>query len=380
MARTFRVGLIGYKFMGRAHSNAWRQAPKFFDLKANVEMHTICGRDAAGVQAARAKLGWQFAATDWREVVESPLIDLVDIGAPNFAHAEMAIAALKNGKHVLCEKPLGRDLKECEAMLTAAKKSGCVHMVCHNYRRIPAIALAKRLMDEGALGRIYHFRARYAQERLADPEFPLDWRLQKETSGGGVPGDIGSHIVDLARYLVGEFTQVCGLVHTFIPERPRADLLAKGTRKLGKVTVPDTTAFIGWMTGGVMASLEATKYALGRRNQITLEINGSKGSLYFDFENMNNLKFYNGDDPKDRQGFRDILVTQRDGVQPYVANWWPPGHGLGYEHTFVHTVADFVNACADGKSVHPTFEDGWKNQRVLTAVEESSAKGRWVKI
>jgi predicted dehydrogenase len=366
--------------MGRAHSNAWRQAPKFFDLKANVEMHTICGRDTAGVQAARAKLGWQFAATDWREVVESPLIDLVDIGAPNFAHAEMAIAALKNGKHVLCEKPLGRDLKECEAMFAAAKKSGCVHMVCHNYRRIPAIALAKRLMDEGALGRIYHFRARYAQERLADPEFPLDWRLQKETSGGGVPGDIGSHIVDLARYLVGEFTQVCGLVHTFIPERPRADLLAKGTRKLGKVTVPDSTAFIGWMTGGVMASLEATKYALGRRNQITLEINGSKGSLYFDFENMNNLKFYNGDDPKDRQGFRDILVTQRDGVQPYVANWWPPGHGLGYEHTFVHTIADFVNACADGKSVHPTFEDGWKNQRVLTAVEESSAKGRWVKI
>jgi len=380
MAKTFRVGLIGYKFMGRAHSNAWRQAPKFFDLKANIERHTICGRDAAGVQAARAKLGWQFAATDWREVVESPLIDIVDIGAPNFAHAEMAVAALKNGKHVLCEKPLGRDLKECEAMFAAAKKSKCVHMVCHNYRRIPAIALAKRMMDEGALGRIYHFRARYAQERLADPEFPLDWRLQKETSGGGVPGDIGSHIIDLARYLVGEFTSVCGLVHTFIPERPRAALLAKGTRKMGKVTVPDSTAFIGWLAGGVMANLEATKYALGRRNQITLEINGSKGSLYFDFENMNNLKFYHGDDPKDRQGFRDILVTQRDNIQPYVANWWPPGHGLGYEHTFIHTVADFVNACADGKSVHPTFEDGLKNQRVLTAVEESSARGKWVKV
>jgi predicted dehydrogenase len=232
MAKTFRVGLIGYKFMGRAHSNAWRQAPKFFDLKANIEMHTICGRDAAGVQAARAKLGWQFAATDWREVVESPLIDIVDIGTPTFTHAEIAIAALKNGKHVLCEKPLGRDLKECEAIFAAAKRSKRVHMVCHNYRRIPAIALTKRMMDEGALGKIYHFRARYAQDRLADPEFPVDWRLQKETSGSGVHSDINSHIIDLARHLVGEFTDVCGLVHTFIPERPRADLLAKGKRQL----------------------------------------------------------------------------------------------------------------------------------------------------
>jgi predicted dehydrogenase len=366
--------------MGRAHSNAWRQAPKFFDLKANIEMHTICGRDAAAVQAARAKLGWQFATTDWREVVESPLIDIVDIGTPTFTHAEMAMAALKNGKHVLCEKPLGRDLKECEAMFAAAKKSKAVHMVCHNYRRIPAIALAKRMIDEGALGKLYHFRARYAQDRLADVEFPLDWRLQKETSGSGVHSDINSHIIDLARYLVGEFTEVCGLVHTFVPERPRADLLAKGARKLGKVTAPDSAAFIGWMTGGVMANLEATRYALGRRNHIEIEINGSKGSIYFDFEDMNRLKFYNGDDPKDRQGFRDILVTQRDGVQPYVANWWPPGHGIGYEHTFVHAVADFVNACVEGKPVHPTFEDGLKNQRVLTAVETSSAKGKWVKV
>jgi len=380
MPKTFRVGLIGYKFMGRAHSNAWRQAPKFFDLKANIELHTICGRDAAGVQAARAKLGWQFATTDWREVVESPLIDIVDIGTPTFAHAEMAIAALKNGKHVLCEKPLGRDLKECEAMFAAAKKYKRVHMVCHNYRRIPAIALAKRMLDEGALGKIHHFRARYAQDRLADPEFPVDWRLQKETSGSGVHSDIGSHIVDLGRYLVGEFTSVCGLVHTFVPERPRADLLAQGTRKLGKVTAPDCSAFLGWMENGVLANLEATRYAPGRRNHFEIEINGSKGSIFFDFEDMNRLKFYNGDDPKDRQGFRDILVTQRDNIQPYVSNWWPPGHGIGYEHTFVHTVADFVNACAAGQPVHPTFEDGWKTQRVLTAVEKSSASSKWVKI
>jgi len=380
MSRTLRVGLIGYRFMGRAHSNAWRQAPKFFKLKANVEMHTLCGRDASAVQAARAQLGWQHAVTDWREIVESPLIDIVDIATPTFSHAEIAIAAAKNGKHVLCEKPLALNLKECEAVYAAVKKAKVVHMVVHNYRRIPAIVLAKRMLDEGALGRIHHFRARYAQDRLADPEFPLDWRLQKETSGGGVHSDINSHIIDLARYLVGEFTQVCGLVHTFIPERPRADLLAQGTRKLGKVTAPDSAVFIGWMEGGVMANLEATRYALGRRNQITIEINGSKGSLYFDFEDMNRLKYYNGEDPKDRQGFRDILVTQRDNVQPYVANWWPPGHGLGYEHTFVHAIADFVDACADGKSVQPTFEDGLKNQRVLTAVEESSAKGKWVKL
>ncbi|HEV2693197.1 MAG TPA: Gfo/Idh/MocA family oxidoreductase [Verrucomicrobiae bacterium] len=380
MAKTFRVGLIGYKFMGRAHSNAWRQAPKFFDLKANIEMHTICGRDAAGVNAARAKLGWQFATTDWREVVESPLIDIVDIGTPTFTHAEIAIAALKNSKHVLCEKAMARDLKECEAMFAAAKKSKRVHMVCHNYRRIPAIALAKRMMEEGVLGRIHHFRARYAQDRLADPEFPVDWRLQKETSGSGVHSDINSHIIDLARYLVGEFTSVSGLVHTFVPERPRADMLAKGKRQLGKVTAPDSAAFLGWMEGGVMANLEATRYASGRRNHIEIEINGSLGSIVFDFEDMNRLKYYNANDPKDRQGFRDIIVSQRDGIQPYVSNWWPPGHGIGYEHTFVHTVADFVNACADGKPVHPTFEDGLKNQRVLTAVEESSAKGKWVKL
>jgi predicted dehydrogenase len=312
--------------------------------------------------------------------VESPLIDIVDIATPTFTHAEMAIAALKNGKHVLCEKPMGRDLKECEAIFAAAKKAKGVHMVCHNYRRIPAIALAKRMLNEGALGKIYHFRARYAQDRLADVEFPLDWRLEKATSGSGVHSDIGSHIVDLARYLVGEFVQVCGVVHTFVPERPRADLLAKGKRQLGQVTAPDSSAFIGWLENGALANLEATRYALGRRNQISLEINGSKGSLVFDFEDMNKLKFYNSDDPKDRQGFRDILVTQRDGIQPYVANWWPPGHGLGYEHTFVHAIADFVNACADGKSVQPTLEDGLKNQRVLTAVEKSSATGKWVKV
>jgi predicted dehydrogenase len=380
MARTLRVGLIGYRFMGKAHSNAWRQAPHFFNLKANVELHTICGRNAAGVQAARAQFGWQNSTKDWKEVVESPLIDIVDIGAPNHLHAEIAIAAARNGKHVLCEKPLALNVKQAEAMLAAAQKAKIVHMVCHNYRRIPALALAKKMMGEGVLGKIFHFHARYAQDWLVDPEFPINWRLQKETSGSGANGDINAHIIDLGRYLVGEFKEVCGLLHTFVTERPLADVLAKGARKMGRVTVDDAAMLIGRMENGVLANLEATRYASGRKNHIEIEINGSKGSLYFDFEDMNRLKFFNGDDPKDRQGFRDILVTERGGVQPYVGNWWPPGHLIGYEHTFVHTVADFVNACVDGKPVAPTFEDGLKNQRVLAAVEESNQKGRWVKL
>jgi predicted dehydrogenase len=380
MAKTLRVGLIGYRFMGRAHSNAWRQAPRFFPLKANLELHTIAGRNAAGVQAARAQLGWQHATTDWREIVESPLIDIVDIVTPTNCHAEMAIEAAKNGKHILCEKPLALDVKQAEAMFAAAQKAKVIHMVCHNYRRIPAIALAKRMMGEGTLGRIYHFYARYAQDRLADPDFPLDWHLQKEAAGGGVHADINSHLIDLGRHLVGEFREVCGLLNTFVPERPLAEALAKGARKMGKVTVPDSALVIGRMENGVLANLEATRYALGRKNHIAVEINGSKGSLYFDFEDMNKLKFYNGGDPADRRGFREIQVTERDGVQPYVGHWWLPGHGIGYEHTFIHTVADFVNACIEGKPVQPTFEDGLRTQRVLAAVEESSQKGKCVKL
>ncbi|HET7626413.1 MAG TPA: Gfo/Idh/MocA family oxidoreductase [Verrucomicrobiae bacterium] len=387
MAKTLRVGMVGYRFMGKAHSNAWRQAPKFFPLKAHVEMHTICGRDPGNVQAARAQYGWQRATTDWREIVESPLIDIVDIVTPTNSHAEIAIAAAQNGKHVLCEKPLALDVKQAQAMFAAAQKARVVHMICHNYRRIPAIALAKKMMTENALGRIFHFRARYAQDRLVDPDFPLDWRLQKETSGSGVHSDINSHIIDLGRHLVGEFKEVCGLTHTFIPERPILETpkkpgiaVSKATRKMGNVTVPDSAMFMGRMGDGVLANLEATRYAYGRKNHIEIEINGSKGSLYFDFEDMNRLKFFNGDDPKDRQGFRDILVTERDGIQPYISNWWPPGHPIGYEHTFVHAIVDFVNACAERKPVTPSFEDGLKNQQVLHAVEQSSKTGKWVKL
>lgn len=384
---TLRVGMIGYRFMGKAHSNAWRQAPHFFPLKAGVQLHTICGRDAGGVEAARAQFGWNNASTDWKAVVNSPEIDIVDINTPNDSHAEIAIAAAKAGKHVLCEKPLALTVAQCKEMLDAAKKAKVVHMVCHNYRRIPAIAQAKKMVAEGAIGEIYHYYARYAQDWIVDPEFPLVWRLQKGVSGSGTHGDITAHIIDLGRYLVGEFKEVCGLMHTFIKERPLIDqsgkgdgLGAKAGKKMGKVTVDDASMFIGRFTNGALANLEATRFALGRKNHIELEINGSKGSLHFDFEDMNRLKFFDNTNPADRQGFRDILVTQGGGTHPYVGQWWPPGHIIGYEHTFVHTIADFVNACVDGTPVQPTFEDGLKNERVLEAVEESAKSRQWVKV
>jgi len=399
--------MVGYGFMGKAHSNAWRQATYFFPLRAKIEMQTVCGRNPAGVQAARVRLGWQYAATDWREVVESPLIDVVDIVTHNDSHAEIAMAAAKAGKHVLCEKPLAFNVKQAEAMLAAVEKARVTHMVCHNYRRVPAIAQAKTMIADGALGQIHHYHARYAQDWLVDPETPMQWKLDKALCGSGALGDIGVHLIDLGRYLVGELKEVCGMMHRFVKERPLAQkseasasppakpaarvakgkatqggaaLSVKPAGPLGKVTVDDATVFIGTFENGALANLEATRYAPGRKNQMTLEINGSKGSLCFDFEEMNRLKFCDAASLPDRQGFRDILVLQPGGVHPYVGQWWRAGHLLGYEHTFVHTVADFVNACVDQKPVHPTFEDGLKNQRVLAAVDESVKKRAWMKV
>lgn len=379
--------MIGYRFMGKAHSNAWRQAPRFFPLKAGVEMVTICGRDAVAVEAARAQFGWEKTSTDWREVVNSPDIDIIDVNTPNDSHAEISIAAALAGKHVLCEKPLAMNVKQCEAMVAAAKKTGIVNMVCHNYRRIPAIAQAKKMVDEGVLGRIYHFRARYAQDWASSPDLPLIWRMQKGSSGSGALGDINAHIIDLGRYLVGEFAEVCGMMDTFIKERPLLSTGGKGQgiggksgKGMGKVTVDDSAVFIGHFKNGAVANLEATRFSPGRKNHIEIEINGSHGSMYFDFEDMNRLKFYDNTAPADRKGFTDILVTQGGGIHPYFGAWWPVGHIIGYEHTFIHTVADFVNACVDGKSVQPTFQDGLENQRVLEAVEKSAKTRKWVKV
>ncbi len=386
MAKTLRVGMVGYGFMGRVHSNAWRQAPYFFPLKAKVELHTICGRTPAAVQTARAQLGWQFAATDWQEVVESPLIEIVDIVTPKDSHAEIAQAAARAGKHVLCEEPLALNVKQAASMLAAAQKAKVSHMVCHNYRWTPAIAQARKLLGEGALGQIYHFHARYAQDWLA--ETAAEARSKATASGSGAHSDMGVHLIDLGRFLVGEFKEVCGQMDTMLEESPPATQSGAGDassarkrpKKRAKVEVDHAASFIGRFENGAIANVEATRCAPGRKNQMWFEINGSKGSLCFDFEDMNQLKFYDCGAPPDRQGFRDVLVTQPGGIHPYVGNWWGAGNSLGYEHTFVHAMADFVNGCADRKTVSPNFEDGLKNQRVVEALEESVKTRRWVKV
>jgi predicted dehydrogenase len=370
---TLAVGLIGYNFMGRAHSNAWRQAPHFFDLPAHLRLEAICGRNRAAAKRAATKLGWHKAETDWRRLVSDPEIDIVDICTPNDTHCEIAIAAAQAGKAILCEKPLARNAAEAERMVRAVKEARVVNMICHNYRRIPAIALAKQMIERGEIGdRIFHFRARYGQDWIVDPNFPLVWRLQSKVAGSGALGDIFSHIVDLARYLIGEFREVCATAETFVKQRP----LRSGSRKRGKVTVDDAVTMIGRFRNGALASLEATRFAPGRKNSITLEINGSGGSLFFDLEEMNRLKFFGMRDPKGRQGFRDILVTEPS--HPYIDKWWPPGHIIGYEHTFIHTIADFVNAAVAAKVVQPSFKDGLQNQRVLNAVARSVRDEEWV--
>jgi predicted dehydrogenase len=385
MAKTLRVGLIGYKFMGKAHSNAWRQVNHFFpELPAKTELTAICGRDAGAVEEARAIFGWNRAETDWRKIVDAPDIDIVDVGAGNDTHCEMAVAALEAGKAVICEKPLAINLAQARQMLAAARRSGGVNMVCHNYRRIPAVALARQMIEAGELGKsIRHFHARYAQDWLVNTNVPLSWKLQKNLAGSGANGDINAHIIDLGRYLVGEIKEVCGLMETFVKERPvmrpggdrRVPIV--GGRK-AKVTVDDTVTWIGRFENGALANLEATRFATGRKNHITFEINGDKGSLYFNFEDMNRLKFYSADGPNGRRGFTDIIVTERD--HPYTGHWWPPGHIIGYEHTFVNAFADFIQAVVAHKSVQPTFLDGARCMAVLEAVAESSATRKWVRV
>ena len=373
--RPLRVGLIGYGFMGRAHSNAWRQAPRFFELPAEVRMSTLCGRDGPAVKEAARRFGWEKIATDWRAVVDDPEIDIIDISTPNDTHAAIAIAAAEAGKAILCEKPLARDLAEAEQMTNAVRKTRVVNMVCHNYRRLPALALAREMIARGDLGeRLFHYRARYAQDWIANPQFPLVWRLRSTKAGSGSLGDIGSHIIDLGKYLVGEFREVCGTLETFVKERPLPG--QRGGR--GKVKVDDAVSVIGRFRNGALASLEATRFAPGRKNALTIEINGSEGSLVFNLEEMNRLRFYSARDPEGQRGFREIIVTEPS--HPYVKHWWPPGHLIGYEHSFIHTMADFVRAVAERKSIAPGFADGLANQRVLAAIEQSTRDRTWVQI
>ncbi|MFN3730133.1 MAG: Gfo/Idh/MocA family protein [Fimbriimonadaceae bacterium] len=378
--KTFNVGLIGYQFMGKAHSNAYRQVGRFFDLPADIRMHTICGRNDERVKAAAAKLGWDHYETDWRKVVENPEIDIIDVSTPGDSHAEISIAAAKAGKIVWCEKPLGNTLDEAKQMLDAVQEAGVANAIFHNYRKAPAVALAKRMIEDGRLGTIYHFRAVYLQDWIADPNFPLVWRLQKEKAGSGTHGDINAHIIDLGRYLVGEFNEVCGYLHTFIKKRPLAGAIddrlgAAASTEMGDVTVDDAAMFLAKFKNGALGTFEASRFAVGRKNHNRFEINGSKGSVVFNLERMNELEYYNEGDDADAKGFRLIQVT--DGAHPYAGNYWPAGHIIGYEHTFVNLVADALTAIAEGKPISPNFEDGYRNQCVLDAVERSSASRTW---
>ncbi|ALS29570.1 Gfo/Idh/MocA family oxidoreductase [Paenibacillus cisolokensis] len=379
-----RVGMVGYKFMGKAHSNAYRALPMFFPDAPKPEMKAVCGRDPQGVEAARAQFGWESAETDWRRLVERDDIDLVDINAPSDAHKEIAVAAAAAGKHLFCEKPLALTLDDARDMLAAAEKAGVKHMIGFNYRFVPAVQLAKKLVAEGRIGKIYHFRATFLQDWIIDPEFPLVWRLQKEIAGSGSHGDLGAHLIDLARFLIGEFEEVVGMSETFIKERPipssMTGLSAKGSADgpRGEVTVDDATLFLARFAGGALGSFEATRFAAGHRCTNAFEINGSKGSVKFDFERMNELQVFFRDDAEDVQGFRRVLAT--DPAHPYMDAWWPPGHTIGFEHTFTHEVRELLLAIAGNRQPVPNFTDGVKCQEVLEAVDLSIAERRWVRI
>jgi predicted dehydrogenase len=387
MTPTLGVGLIGYAFMGAAHSQAWRTAPHFFDLPMRPELTVLAGRDAVRVADAAERLGWAGIETDWRRVLERDDVDLVDVCTPGDTHAGIAIAALEAGKHVLCEKPLANTVAEAQAMADAAARAaarGVRSMVGFTYRRVPAIGLARELVAQGRLGDIRHVRAQYLQDWIADPAAPMSWRLQKERAGSGALGDIGAHIVDLTQHITGQrLTGVSALLETFVKQRPlpasEGSLAGVAGQGTGTVTVDDAAVFLGRFDSGALATFEATRFALGRKNAIRIEVNGSRGSLAFDFEDMNVLQFFDGDEPAATAGFRRIIVTEPD--HPYVGAWWPAGHGLGYEHGFTHQVVDLVTAIAKGEDPTPSFADGLQVQRVLDAVERSAAaRSVWTEI
>ncbi|MFF0019293.1 Gfo/Idh/MocA family protein [Streptomyces sp. NPDC004082] len=383
------VGLIGYAFMGAAHSQGWRTVGHVFDLPRRPVLAAVCGRDAQAVREMADRHGWAATETDWRALIARDDVDLVDICTPGDSHAEIAVAALAAGKHVLCEKPLANSVEEAEAMTRAAEEAarrGQLAMVGFNYRRVPATSLARSMVAEGRLGALRHVRVTYLQDWLVDRDFPLTWRLRKELAGSGALGDLGAHIVDLAQYLAGEpVVGVSALTETFVRERPlpagaSSGLSAAGIQAgaddpataLGTVTVDDAALFTGRFASGALASFEATRFATGRKNALRIELNGELGSLAFDLERLNELSFHDHTEPGTYAGFRRILVTEPD--HPYLDAWWPPGHGLGYEHTFTHQARDLVRAIAADRAPVPSFADGLQVQRVLAAVEESAAK------
>lgn len=392
MAPAVNVCLIGQKFMGRTHSNAYLKVGKFFDLPVEPVMYCVSGRDRGELEKFAHRWGWQQAQTDWRKAVSDPRVDLVDVGTPNHLHCEMSIAALEAGKHVACEKPLAGTLAEARRMRDAAKKHRRQKtFVWYNYRRTPAVALAYQLAREGRLGRIYHVRAFYLQE-WAKPDVPLLWRFDKQAAGSGAHGDLGAHIIDMARFITADqIVEVSGAIQeTFIKERTIPSEGAKGGivggagssgRRKGKVTIDDATLFLARFKQGAVATFESTRMATGNQNKNGLEINGGKGSIYFNFESMNELMYYDATLPRKVQGWQRILATNGPN-HPYMSAWWPDGHGIGYEHTFINQTADMMNVLGGGKPLVPLvdFEDAYQTQRVMEAAVISARRRCAVKL
>ena len=372
MTKQLNVGIVGYKFMGRAHSNAWLKAPLFFDLPARPVLKMACGRQAASLKEFADKWGWEQTETDWKKLISSPDIDIVDVALPQALHYEIALAAAREGKHIFCEKPLAMNSKQAEEMLRVCEDNKVKHYLNHNYRRTPAVSFARKMIEDGKIGRIFHWRCAYQQDWIVDPEFPLTWQLRKEEAQAGPQWDLNSHAVDLAHYLVGDISTVSCLTTNFIKERPLADESTSGNLSAatlgdqkGEVTVEDAALMMVQFKNGAIGSFEATRFATGRKNGLRFEIYGSKGSLLFDLERMNELQYYSLDDEEGTQGFRTIQTTEA--VHPYAGNWWPAGHIIGYEHSFVHAVADFVTAIVEDKTIKPDFNDGLKIIQVLEA-------------
>ena len=384
--KKLNVGIVGYKFMGKAHSNGWSQASRFFDLPAKPVLKVACGRDAKQLGEFAERWGWEQTESDWKKMVHRDDVDIVDISAPDYVHHEIAMEAARAGKHIFCEKPLAMTSAQAREMYELAEKKGITHYVNHNYRRLPAIRLARKLIDEGRVGTIYHWRGAYLQDWIMDPGFPLVWRLQKKYAGSGPQGDLNSHSVDLARYLVGDIRRVSGMTAHFITERPLADEVASGelsgkakAGSKGPVTVEDAAFMLVEFANGALGSFEASRFAGGRKNHSTFEIYGSKGSILFDMERMNELEFFSREDPPHAQGFRTIIATE-GGLHDYVGSWWPPGHIIGYEHSFVHAMVDFVKAVDSRGKIEPSFHDGMKEIEVLEAGLKSAETGRTVEL
>ena len=367
--KKLNIAMIGYKFMGKAHSNAWRQVSRMFSPALEPVMKVICGRNEQEVKKAAETFGWQQWATSWEEVIARQDIDVVDICTPGDSHPAIAIAAAEAKKVVFCEKPLANTVAEARRMLEAVERNGVIHMICHNYRRVPAVTLARQLIDAGTIGEIFHYRGTYLQDWIVDPAFPRVWRLEKAKAGSGALGDIASHSIDLARYLVGEIGEVAGLLKTFITERP----LEAGSQTMAPVDVDDAALSLVKFESGAIGTIEASRFATGRKNFNRFEINASKGSIVFDLERMNELQLYIEQGPN--SGFRTILAT--DATHPYIAGWWPPGHIIGYEHTFTHTVHDLIKAIDEQKVPTPNFADGVRNQQVLAAIEKAAGSRQW---